>query len=60
MQFPNALVFYGGLAIVFVLPHIENEWIEYETNKLSKQEEKKRLRKEQQEKSRINGLLGWT
>lgn len=58
MQFPNCLVFYGGFTIIYILPHIENEWIEYETNLLSIQEEKKRLKKEQQAKSRIKGLLG--
>ena len=59
MQFPNALVFYGGLAIVYVLPHIEKEWVEYETKLLTEQDERKRLRKEQQEKSRVKKLLSW-
>lgn len=59
MQFPNALVFYGGLTIVYILPHIEKEWIEYENNLLAIQEEKKRLKKEKKEKSRITTWLTW-
>ena len=59
MQFPNGLVFYGGLAIVYILPHIEKEWIDYETGIIAKQEEKKRLKKEKREKARVKGLLGW-
>jgi hypothetical protein len=46
MQYPNCLVFYGGLTIVYVLPHIENEWIEYEAQLIAEQEEKKRLSRE--------------
>ena len=39
MQFPNCLVFYGGLTIVYILPHIEQEWIRYENELLKIQEE---------------------
>jgi hypothetical protein len=53
MQFPNCLVFYGGLAIVYVLPHIEQEWIAYENKELEKQEEKKRLKLEKKRASRV-------
>ena len=61
MQFPNCLVFYGGLTIVFyggltivyVLPFIENEWIEYENKQLAIQEEKKRLKLEKKRASRV-------
>ena len=59
MQFPNGLIFYGGLSIVYILPHIEKEWIEYENNLLAKQEEKKRLKKEKREKSRVKTWLTW-
>ena len=41
MQFPNCLMFYGGLAIVYILPYIEPEWIEWEKKRLETQEEKK-------------------
>lgn len=53
MQFPNGMVFYGGLAIVYILPHIEQEWIEYENELLAKQEEKKRLKLEKKRASRV-------
>ena len=52
-QFPNCLVFYGGLTIVYVLPFIENEWIEYENKQLAIQEEKKRLKLEKKRASRV-------
>lgn len=57
MQFPNCLIFYGGLTIVYILPHIEKEWIEYEGSLLAIQEEKKRLKKEKREKSRVKTWL---
>ena len=53
MQFPNCLIFYGGLTIVYVLPHIEEEWIEYEKGLLAKQEEKKRLKLEKKNAERV-------
>lgn len=53
MQFPNGLVFYGGLTIVYILPYIEQEWIEYENKILTKQEEKKRLKLEKKRASRV-------
>lgn len=53
MQFPNCLVFYGGLAIVYVLPWIEKEWIEWESKELAIQEEKKRLKLEKKRASRV-------
>lgn len=53
LQFPNALVFYGGLSIVYVLPWIEKEWIEWESKELAIQEEKKRLKLEKKRASRV-------
>ena len=53
MQFPNCLIFYGGLSIVYILPYIENEWIEYEKEQLAKQEERKRLKLEKKRASRV-------
>jgi hypothetical protein len=53
LQFPNGLQFYGGLTIVYVLPWIEKEWIEYENEILAKQEEKKRLKLEKKRASRV-------
>lgn len=53
MQFPNCLTFYGGLAIVYVLPYLESDWIEYEKKRLAKQEERKRLKLEKKLASRV-------
>lgn len=53
MQFPNGLVFYGGLTVVYVLPWIEKEWIEWESKQLAIQEEKKRLKLEKKRQSRV-------
>ena len=53
MQFPNAVIFYGGLAIVYILPYIEPEWDKYEKDYLAKQEEKKRLKLEKKLASRV-------
>jgi hypothetical protein len=46
MQFPNCMIFYGGLAIVYILPYIEPAWIELENKQLAEQAEKKRLKLE--------------
>lgn len=53
MQFPNCLIFYGGLSIVYVLPFLEPEWIKHENIQLAKQEEKKRLKLEKKLASRV-------
>ncbi len=53
MQFPNCLTFYGGLAIVYILPYLEPAWIEYEKKLLAKQEEKKRLKLEKKLAKRV-------
>ena len=52
-QYPNGLTFFGGLAIVYILPYIEPEWIEYEQQRLAKQEEKKKLRLEKKLAKRV-------
>jgi len=59
MQFPNCLQFYGGLTIVYVLPYIEEEWINYENNILKTQAEKRRLRLEEIEKMRVKPWYNW-
>lgn len=53
MQFPNCLIFYGGLSIVYILPYLETDWIEYENCRLAKQEERKRLKLEKKLASRV-------
>ena len=53
MQFPNCLIFYGGLSVVYILPYLEPAWIEYEKKHLAIQEEKKRLKLEKKLASRV-------
>lgn len=53
MQFPNCLTFYGGLAIVYILPYIEPAWIELEEKRYAEQEEKKRLKLEKKLAKRV-------
>lgn len=53
LQFPNAVIFYGGLSIVYILPFIEAEWIKHEGNYIAKKEEKKRLKLEKKLASRV-------
>lgn len=52
-QYPNGLTFFGGLAIVYVLPYLESDWIEYEQQRIAKQEEKKRLKLEKKLAKRV-------
>ncbi len=53
MQFPNSLIFYGGLSIVYILPYIEPAWTEYEKRKVAEIEEKKRIKLEKKLASRV-------
>ena len=53
MQFPNCLMFYGGLSIVYILPNIETAWIDYENKHFAKLAEKKRLKSEKKLASRV-------
>ncbi len=53
MQFPNCLLFYGGMAIVYLLPGIETEWNEYEAQLLEKQNRKKKIKEEKLLASRV-------
>ena len=53
MQFPNALTFYGGLTIVYLLPYLEPAWIELEEKRLAEQKERERLRLEKKLASRV-------
>jgi O-antigen ligase len=59
MQFPNALITYGGLAIVYVLPYIQSSWIELEDKRFAVQEEKRRLKLEKRKKSRVETWFKW-
>ena len=53
MQFPNCLMFYGGLSIVYILPYLEPAWIEYENERLAQKAEKRRLKLEKKLASRV-------
>lgn len=53
MQFPNIVVFYGGLTTVFILPHIEQQFKDIEEKELSKEAEKKRLKLEKKLAKRV-------
>ena len=53
MQFPNGLIFYGGLSIVYILPYIEPAWVELEEKRIAAIEEKKRLKLEKKKQSRV-------
>ena len=52
-QYPNGVTFFGGLAIVYILPYIESDWIEFEQQRIVKQEEKKRLKLEKKLAKRV-------
>jgi hypothetical protein len=52
-QYPNGLIFFGGLAIVYVLPYLEKDWETYEQTRLGELEEKKRLKFEKKKASRV-------
>ncbi len=53
MQFPNILIFYGGLTTVFLLPKIEKEFEKYENIELQKEEKRKQLKLEKKLAKRV-------
>ena len=53
MQFPNIVVFYGGLSTVFLMPSIEKEFEAYEAKELEEQEKKKQLKLEKKRAKRV-------
>ncbi len=53
MQFPNIVIFYGGLTTVFILPKIENDFELYEAKELAEEAEKKRLKFEKKLAKRV-------
>lgn len=52
-QYPNGLTFFGGLVIVYLLPYLEKEWINFEEKRLAIKEEKKRIKIEKKLVSRV-------
>lgn len=53
MQFPNILIFYGGLGIVYILPSIEKDYQTIEDRKLKIQVERKEEKKRKKRESRV-------
>ena len=53
MQFPNIVIFYGGLTTVFLLPKIEQDFEVYEANELEKETKKKQLKLEKKLAKRV-------
>lgn len=53
MQFPNVLLFYGGLAIVYGLPRMEKEFETDEEQRYQKQLEAKKLKEEKKLARRV-------
>lgn len=53
MQFPNIVIFYGGISTVFTLPIIEDQFNEYEAKELAEEAEKKRLKLEKKLAKRV-------
>ncbi|MGN1263492.1 MAG: O-antigen ligase family protein [Prevotella sp.] len=53
MQYPNVLIFYGGLSLVFIMPHLEAEYNIYEAKLLAEQEERNRIKLEKKRALRI-------
>lgn len=53
MQFPNCLLFYGGLSLVYVLPLMEDEWIKHEQEQLAIQTVKERIKEEKKRAKRV-------
>jgi hypothetical protein len=52
-QYPNLILYYGGMAICYVLPRIENEYQQYEDQVIAKIEERKRIKEEKKLASRV-------
>lgn len=53
LQYPNGLTFFGGLAIVYLLPYLEPEWNIFEQKKFAKLEERKHIKLEKKLASRL-------
>ncbi len=59
LQYPNIILFYGGMAIVYLMPAIEEDFIKFEEEKIAIQEEKRRLRLEKLENMRVKPWYSW-
>ena len=52
-QYPNGVTFFGGMAIVYLLPYLEKEWNDFEEKRLAIVAEKKRKKIEKKLASRV-------
>ena len=53
MQFPNIVIFYGGMSTVFLLPKIEKDYEIFESEELAEEAEKKRIKQEKKLAKRV-------
>lgn len=53
MQFPNVLIFYGGLSIVYILPSVEKDYLILEDNRLKIQYQRKEEKARKKRESRV-------
>ena len=53
LQYPNLILYYGGMSIVYLLPNIEQDFVTYENKLVVEQEERKRLKLEKKRLSRV-------
>ena len=51
--FPNGVTFFGGMAIVYVLPYLEPEWELYEEKRIKQIKEEKRIKSEKKLAKRV-------
>jgi hypothetical protein len=51
--FPNGVTFFGGMAIVYILPYLEPEWEIYEEKRIKQIEEEKRIKLEKKLAKRV-------
>lgn len=52
-QFPNGLMFYGAISIVFILPRMERRYNEWEAVEIEEEEKRKQLKLEKKRASRV-------
>jgi len=55
LQYPNGLIFFGMLAIVYNFPELESAWVEFEEKRLKIIEEERKLKLEKK-KSKLVGI----
>ncbi len=52
-QYPNIIIMFGGMALTYSLPKLEDDYNEFEGRLLAEQKEKKRLKLEKKRASRV-------